>query len=331
MEKELISVIVPVYNIIDYLPKCFETITRQTYQNLEIILVDDGSTDGSAQLCDELAETDSRTQVIHQQNQGLWAARNCGQRIAKGHYLMFVDGDDYMHLKAIEVLYEAINSSPRYDMSMINRKYTERLDEDESFTFDKPKLSELTQDDCLLNMFEHEDKDLFIYQWNKLYRRELIEDLYCNEYRKAQDFDFNFRVYQRLQNAIWIHLPLYFYVQRPGSLCHVPWALEVYYQCRIDMLYLNYKSLSKEQKRIKHIVLSELYPLMYNFMVSKRRSADWKDVSKKFMRYEASLRNDFLRDKGFVPRQKIEWSLRIISARCPLLFDRIYKQLSVRN
>ena len=97
------------------------------------------------------------------------------------------------------------------------------------------------------------------------------------------------------------------------------------------MLYLNYKSLSKEQKRIKHIVLSELYPLMYNFMVSKRRSADWKDVSKKYMQYESALRNDFLQDVGFVPRQKVEWSLRIISARCPMLFDWIYKRLTARS
>ena len=102
--EELISVIVPVYNIEGYLPRCLETIAAQSYQNLEIILVDDGSTDSSGQICDSFAEKDCRTIVIHQQNQGLWAARNTGQKIAKGDYLMFADGDDYMHLETLKIM-----------------------------------------------------------------------------------------------------------------------------------------------------------------------------------------------------------------------------------
>lgn len=87
MEAELVSVIVPVYNIRDYLPRCLEAIASQTYRKLEIILVDDGSTDGSGRICEEYAARDSRAKVIHQENQGLLAARNTGQGAATGAYL----------------------------------------------------------------------------------------------------------------------------------------------------------------------------------------------------------------------------------------------------
>ena len=98
MERKngLISVIVPVYNVESYLEKCIDSIIHQTYKNLEIILVDDGSTDNSGKICDVYKEKDSRIKVIHKQNRGLSSARNCGLEIAKGEYIGFVDGDDYI-------------------------------------------------------------------------------------------------------------------------------------------------------------------------------------------------------------------------------------------
>ena len=94
---DLISIIVPVYNTEQFLPRCLACIERQTYRNLEIILVDDGSTDRSGAICDEFARKDPRARVIHQENQGLWAARNAGQRVAMGDFLIFPDSDDYFH------------------------------------------------------------------------------------------------------------------------------------------------------------------------------------------------------------------------------------------
>ena len=95
-DKELISVIVPVYNVKPYLKKCFDSIVRQNYRNLEIILVDDGSTDGSGDLCEELARQDSRVRAIHKKNGGLGSARNAGMDAAKGEILSFVDSDDWI-------------------------------------------------------------------------------------------------------------------------------------------------------------------------------------------------------------------------------------------
>ncbi len=108
--EELVSVIVPVYNIEAYLPHCLECIEAQTYKNLEIVLVDDGSTDGSGRICDEFAAKDPRARVIHQPNTGCWAASNAGQDAATGEYLWFPDGDDYFHKDIIRLMYEAINT-----------------------------------------------------------------------------------------------------------------------------------------------------------------------------------------------------------------------------
>lgn len=325
---ELISVIVPVYNIKDYLPKCFETIVGQTYRNLEIFLVDDGSTDGSGKLCDELAASDVRVKVIHQQNRGLWAARNSGKKIASGNYIYFVDGDDYLHLQAIEVMYEAINSGPQYDMAMIDRINTERLDEDTTSRCENLQTSELTQEQLINNMIRHQDKTLFVFQWNKLYRRELIENLRCNEYPKTQDFDFNFRVYLHLKKAIWIHKPLYYYVKRQGSLCNNPQALEIYFRCRTNILFKNFVHLPQGKEKYKHILLSDLYPYMLQHLGERYKKEDWNSVVRRCLCYEHIVRNDLWKDKNFSFMQKLEWTLRVRSAIFPLLFVALFK---VRN
>ena len=102
---ELISVIVPVYNVQKYLKKCVESILNQSYSNLEVILIDDGSTDESGQMCDKLRDRDKRIKVFHQENKGLSAARNKGIELHTGRYLTFVDSDDYIAKGFIEDLY----------------------------------------------------------------------------------------------------------------------------------------------------------------------------------------------------------------------------------
>ena len=106
MEK--ISIMVPVYNIEEYIEKCVKSITKQTYKNLEIILVDDGSKDNAGNICDELAKKDERIQVIHKVNGGLSSARNAGMKVATGEYICFVDGDDCIREDYCEVLYNAL-------------------------------------------------------------------------------------------------------------------------------------------------------------------------------------------------------------------------------
>lgn len=211
-EEPLISVIVPVYNVETFLLRCLESITSQTYHNLEIILVDDGSTDTSGDICDSFARTESRSSVIHQANQGLWYARNVGQERSKGDFLMFVDSDDYLHVDAIRVLYEALVEHPTCGFAMCNYKRTSALDEDIR------KVDENRSEILSVKQLIHlRDGVLSDVVWNKLYRRSLISDIRARNYCIAQDVDFNLRVYLRLESIVMVDRVLYFWVQRSGS------------------------------------------------------------------------------------------------------------------
>ncbi len=211
-EEHLISVIVPVYNVETFLSRCLESITSQTYQNIEILLVDDGSTDSSGDICDSFVKTESRSSVIHQENHGLWHARNTGQKVAKGDFIMFVDSDDYLHVDAIKILYEALVQHPTCGFSMCKYKQTFTLDEDIR-RVDENKIEVWSVEQLIYNY----KGALCTVVWNKLYRRSLIVDIMAREYRISQDVDYNFRVFLRIKSLVMVDRELYFWVQRSGS------------------------------------------------------------------------------------------------------------------
>ena len=122
MKNLLVSVIVPIYNVEKYLRKCVDSILNQTYKNLEIILVDDGSPDNCGNICDEYALSDSRIRIIHKKNGGLSDARNAGLDIARGNYILFVDSDDYIDETMVEKLYEALEKE-KAEMSLCSFVY----------------------------------------------------------------------------------------------------------------------------------------------------------------------------------------------------------------
>lgn len=108
MEEDLISIIIPIYKVEEYLKRCVDSVINQTYKNLEIILIDDGSPDSCGKICDEYAKINNKIYVIHQQNQGVSAARNAGIDKAKGKYICFIDSDDYVDANYIEVLHDGM-------------------------------------------------------------------------------------------------------------------------------------------------------------------------------------------------------------------------------
>ncbi|MBO7537936.1 MAG: glycosyltransferase family 2 protein [Prevotella sp.] len=255
MTEELISVIVSVYNIEAYLPKCLETIAAQTYYHLEIILVDDGSTDNSGNICDNFAEKDSRAMVIHQHNQGLWAARNSGQKVAKGNYLMFVDGDDYLHLDAVRTLHQGINYPKKYDIAIIDYKKTDIFNED-IITAKEGTIEEIPQETWIFDLVTC---NIRRFVWNKLYRRELVEDIYNRNYPTAQDFDYNIRVFLKAKSVVAIHREMYFWMQRPTSLMHQSDYWNITYSCLVKMYHDNYVNLPENKKQYSRDLLSRLY------------------------------------------------------------------------
>ncbi len=253
-KEELISIIVPVYNVKLYLTRCFETIIKQSYQKIEIILVDDGSTDGSGELCDSLSKTDERCTVIHQINQGLWAARNSGQKVATGNYIMYIDSDDYLHVDAVKYLYEALVNHPECGLSMCKYKRTTSLDED--IAVGRERLEQVISVEQLLHLSDNVLPDIV---WNKLYRRSLIDGLWAREYRIAQDVDFNFRVYMHLKSAVLIDSELYFWMQRSGSAMHQANYRVSYLKIITSICHRNFLECPCELEFLKAYFLQRLY------------------------------------------------------------------------
>ena len=255
----LISVIVPVFNVEKYLPRCLQAIAEQTYRNLEILLVDDGSTDNSRIICEEFAAKDTRVRVIHQANMGLWAARNTGHDAAQGDFLFFPDADDYFHRDLIRLLLLAINSGNGYDLAICRINKTNHECEDVS-PIEDVRLKEVDRDGLYQNLFSEYIEDPFaIFMWNKLFRKHLIDGFRTNPYPRSQDKDYMMRLFLRTDNAILVENRLYYWYQRSGSLTHSDSNIFLYNESRTRMCYRNLSEMTGENRKYAHYLLEELY------------------------------------------------------------------------
>lgn len=210
MKNNLISVIIPVYNNEQYLSRCIDSVINQTYKNLEIILVDDGSTDNSGKICDEYALKDNRIKVIHKENGGVSSARNVGLDIAKGEYIGFVDSDDYIEKDMYEFLYNLILNN-NVDISCCNKfdfnnnKYLP----DRSF----PKEGLLSLNEIL------QDKAFGLHIVIKLFDKNLIKNIRFNENLTiGEDLLFCFDIIKRSKKTIFKNTAKYYYFNNTNSV-----------------------------------------------------------------------------------------------------------------
>ena len=225
----MISIIVPIYNVEAYLPRCIESILHQTYADFEVLLIDDGSTDGSGRICDEYYDKDNRCKVIHQENKGLSGARNTGLRNAKGEYITFIDSDDYVHPLYLEYLHRAINEGP-YLLSMVLFDYC--LTQKDSYeTQDTTYCTEnVSRDVLMVGTFSKEARLRnkygkygipFCTVWAKLYKRELLDNTFF-EYVVSEDIEYSSRVLLKVSDISLVPVTLYFWIRRPNSLALNP-------------------------------------------------------------------------------------------------------------
>lgn len=215
-----ISVIVPVYNVEEYLPRCLESILGQTYRDLQVILVDDGSTDGSSRLCAEFAERDPRVECIRISNSGVSAARNRGLAAAKGRWIGFVDADDYIDAGFYETLVSHLTQSDKQIVCCGVRAEDTEGNRIERFKGRRLPAGEqdFGRDDALLRYLNPDTRILYWAVWNKLYSAELLKGIAFENGRViAEDFDFTLRCFLRSDGLRYIPDELYHYLVRPGS------------------------------------------------------------------------------------------------------------------
>ena len=214
--NELISVIIPVYNVEQYVESCLNSVINQSYTNLEIILVDDGSTDRSGEICEQYALKDSRIKVIHEENAGLGESRNRGLRIASGDYICFVDSDDWIEEDYCK---ELVQAAERTNSDIAICGYNECFKDGK-----KPKVK---YDGC----FTTTGKEILHYTmtanskywfnisvWNKLYKREIISELWFKS-RVYEDIMYNAESMYRANKIAYVNKCLYNYrINREGSI-----------------------------------------------------------------------------------------------------------------
>lgn len=205
-----ISVLVAAYNVADFLPTCLDSILNQTFQDFEVIIVDDGSTDKTPSICQKYAEKSPKVKVIHQKNQGLSAVRNIGIQKSKGEYICFIDGDDYIAKKYLEKLFQQLSENSA-DISVCNYK-----------TIPKSPVKDfemqiISGEEATIKLLT-EQENYQIVSWNKLYKKSLFKNIEFPLNQKHEDSLTTYKILSKAQKITFLNESLYIYRQRPGSI-----------------------------------------------------------------------------------------------------------------
>ncbi len=215
VENPLVSVVIPIYKVEEYLRECIDSVISQTYKNLEIILVDDGSPDNCPAICDEYAEKDNRIKVIHKENGGLSDARNAGIKIATGEYISFIDSDDYISNNFIQsLLYSLIVSDS--DISIC--KYIKFTNELNVSICNKFSISCESPVDSLYKLYSQNEYIVYTVVWNKMYKKSLFNDIWFPVGKIHEDEFTTYKLLSSAKKVAYIDAGLYYYRQRESSI-----------------------------------------------------------------------------------------------------------------
>lgn len=288
--QKKISIIVPIYKVEKYLDRCIESLVNQTYKNLEIILVDDGSSDNCPAMCDEWKTKDDRIKVIHKANGGLSEARNSGIEISTGEYIGFVDSDDFVEKEMYEQLIDKLESG--YDMSMCGINYTY---DDSNLMLDEINLCKLQDDFGLFYSFlilsgkkrrnnKLVTENVMCAVWRCLYKRELLKGVKFEKDLFCEDVIFTLNILEKSPKIGVVEKSLYNYYQREGSILH----------------YYNEKKLMQREIFIKRAL--ELLELK----ISKQQLEYFKFLQYELCFNEVSLSKDKELRKKFLENQFLQ-------------------------
>ena len=322
-----ITVIVPVYNVAPYLPKCIDSIRNQTYQNLEIIVIDDGSTDGCGEICDAYAKKDERIRVVHQKNQGLSAARNTALDIMTGDLVGFVDSDDWIEPDYYEQL-ERVMKENGADVS-VNGYY--KVYQNGRYPVPCQGLDHMM--DGLEGVAALEQAGFGYTVWNKLYRRELWDSIRFPAGHVFEDVLTTWKVLLRAQKVICIKKCGYNYIARKSSICNTPALQYQLFEAHLE-LYKQLKQLEyrgKVKEGISEVFLpttvKKAYVMAYRYRTGigkseiRRAKMFWKQNRRIF----AGLGKKYWLASRF-PRLGVVWiQLKSIIRTC--IRSRGYKKL----
>lgn len=319
----MISIIIPIYNVEKYLANCLRSVRQQTFSDIEILLIDDGSTDGSGKICDEICNVDNRFKVFHQENKGVAESRNLGLRNCKGEYISFIDGDDYVHPQMLEVLYKSLIEGD-YSFSMGLYQNKNKYEEENGIL--KGKKINLNRDQLMKDLYGRSETKLY-YRicCNKLYKRQLISDLLFKN-TASEDFEFLNRIYLKTDKAIFIEDIIYYYIQNPNSITH-----KKYNKRNIDIIssyYMCLNEIPKEDIYYRGYCLNKLYKSLLSVRHYTRKNEFQEYADVKIKNVLTMTYNEFLKNKTIPLHMKI---LLWLFYRIPISYSLFLKMSELKG
>lgn len=312
----MISIIVPIYNVEKYLEPCVESILNSTYKDFELILVDDGSTDGSGEICERYAIKDNRVRVIHKSNGGVSDARNTGLKMAIGSYLMFVDGDDVIHPQMIEILFNSLTSDD-YDLSAVRICPVAQSENNKYLSIQLP----VSLDTIELSREEYERRisndstGQFLGPWAKLFKKSLIEGLWFKPLA-SEDAEWNVRLALRIRKAILLDQELYFYVLSENSLTRANKGINRTIVDRLMTHLYCLDEIPRERKKFRMMWCRDLYKRMIYTNYLTRSTEYFNEVNHICSLIYEKTKKEFLRsDMSLIDKIKY-----LVCIKCPYSF-----------
>ncbi len=276
-----LSIIVPIYNVEQYLHKCIDSILAQTFTDFELILVDDGSTDRCPQICDEYAKKDSRIKVIHKENGGLSDARNAGIDIAQGDYLGFVDSDDYIHEQMYEKLYElATKHSAEIACCSIQDIYR-----DGKFGAKNPRAGEIIEisPSYIIENFNTASQLTLLSSCNKIFDKRLFQDIRYPKGKIYEDAYIFLDLIDQTTKIVRTYEQYYYYrCQRPGSTVNSAYRYGIVDRIDLANHFMDFFSSRSIKDQVEHSVVRYVDAYLINHIAIH---ADKKEYKKQFRPY----------------------------------------------
>lgn len=314
--KDKISIIVPIYNCQDYIENCVNSLLKQTYQNIEILLIDDGSKDNSYEICKDIAKKDSRIKVFHKENGGVSSARNYGIKVSSGEYISFVDSDDFVQERYCEILLNGIKRDA--DLSVVGFETTNEVKNITTTHFDNYELLDVNKS----YKYIFRENNFSGFSWNKLYKKLIIENIgdkpFNEDIHICEDTLFNSRYLTKCKRIVYNKSHLYFYYKRIDSATKLKVfnnrKLTVFNSLdEIEKIYLEY---SKENLVYLYIFYMYNYYLL-QVLIYQTHSNYKLDKSKVMKKYKYIMKSNMI--------SKIEKLKIMIKFRLPRINNTLCK------
>lgn len=296
----MVSIIIPVYNVQDYLARCIDSVVNQTYNNIEIILVDDGSSDSSSHMCDEYAHRDNRIKVIHKSNGGLSDARNAGLEIATGDYVTFIDADDYVHRSFVETLVTTMHETG-CEIAACTWQELNDGDDPRKVNTTKPSCTTFSQEQAINSVFYQQEFNHSAC--SRIFRASLFNDLRFPVGVLYEDLAIIYRLLCKVEKVTLVKAPMYYYMHRPGSITT---TMTLQRTQVLDHLETLEKQVELEAPQYLPAVRSRHMSACFNMLrLMPSGNPEWEPVKGRCWHYIKKMRNLCITDKNVRLKNKI--------------------------